>query len=243
MTPLAGQANHAFKGIPRGAPFPNANPSWQEVSVRIVKYGNSAQIFWEDIIAGEIDVQARTIVRLTEGVVKAVDDQLWTELTQSLGQDTNIVIQSYAITGGRYWDASSAAIVSDLMNASRLISQNGNYDTNDLICFVSPSDKVNIMNYLADKGTQWQSIATDIASNGKIGQVAGITIIESNSVSTSYALVCKPKTCATYKELVSLRSTTIDDPYKSVTIRVVEEGAVELTDPQAIVLLQNLKAP
>ena len=95
------------------------------------------------------------------------------------------------------------------------------------------------MNYLADKGAQWSPIATDIAKNGQIGKVSGITIVSSNSVTASHALVVKPKICATWKELVSLRSTTVDDPYKSLKIRVVEEGVLELTDPLAVVLINN----
>ncbi|KKK69044.1 hypothetical protein LCGC14_2937990, partial [marine sediment metagenome] len=132
--------------------------------------------------------------------------------------------------------------VDNLLEASELIATNGNYDTNDLVCFVSPKDKRSIMNYLHDKGAQYNQLGEDIARNGAIAKVAGITLIESNSVTTSFALVLKPKVCATYKELVSLRSTTINDPYKSLKIRVVEEGVVELTDPLAICLIKGTQS-
>ena len=100
-----------------------------------------------------------------------------------------------------------------------------------------------MMNYFADKGTQWTSISTDIAKNGKLGKAAGVTLVESNSVTASYALVVKPKTCATWKSLVPLKSTTVNDPFKSVTIRVVEEGVVGLTDPLAVVLIKGTQSP
>jgi len=242
LTPLAGQSGNSFKGIPRGAAFPQASVEWQEVSVRIIKYGAEENIPWEDIIAGDIAVQSRTIIRLTEGVVKAVDDQIWLNLTQGMNTsapDSTLVIQSFAITGGRCWDVASAAIISDLMKASRLIYTNGNYDVSDLICFVSPRDKESIMKYLVDKGTQFPMISTNIAENGNIGKLAGIKLIESVSVAASMALVVKPKICATYKQLVPLQSTTIEDPYRSIKIRVVEEGAIELTDPKAVCLISN----
>ena len=236
---LLGNTGNTTKGIPRGANFPHDRPNWQELTVRIIKYGLETNIPWEDIISGNINVQARSIIKLTAGVVKAVDDQIWDELTESRAGTG--VIQSFAITAGKTWNATSAAIVDDLLKASELISLQ-NYDVGNLLCFVSPKDKRSIMNYLHDKGAQYNQLGEDIARNGAIAKVAGITLIESNSVTTSFALVLKPKVCATYKELVSLRSTTIEDPYKSLKIRVVEEGAIELTDPLAIVLINNTQS-
>ena len=244
LTVPAGQTGNATKGIPRGANFPQATVSWQEVTVKIVKHGLEENIAWEDILSDNINVQARTIIRLTEGVVKSVDDDIWDAISQTQGTGANIVIQSFAIldSANGTWDESSAAIIDDLMQASELISTNGNYDVSNLLCFISPRDHRSIKNYLADKGAQWQGIATEVATNGRVGKVAGITLVESNSVTASYALVVKPKTCATFKQLVSLRSTTINDPYKSLKIRVVEEGVVELTDPLAICLIKGTQS-
>ena len=59
------------------------------------------------------------------------------------------------------------------------------------------------------------------------------------SITASYALVVKPKTCATWHELVSLRSDTEEDPFRSTRLRVVEEGSLILTDPLAIVLIKD----
>ena len=240
----SGPIGNKFEGIPRGANFPNGSTKWEEVSVRIIKFGSQANIPWEDDISNEINVMARSIIRRTEEVVKAVDDYIWGELTED--RTLTGVIQSFAIGGafgrGGHWDETSAAIVDNLLEASELIAINGNYDTSDLICFVSPKDHRSIMNYVADKGAQWQGPATNILINGDIGKVGGVRLIESNSVTASYALVVKPRTCATYRELVSLRSTVIDDPYRSKTIRVVEEGAIELTDPLAVVLIGGTKA-
>jgi len=231
---LAGGVGNTTKGLPRGANFPQATVAWEEVSVKIVKYGLEDNLAWEDILSNDINIQARTVIKLTQGVVKAVDDEIWDSLTESRAGTGRI--QSFGISGGRYWNGASSAVIADLMKASRLIAEK-NYDVGDLICFVSPRDKAGIMKTLASKGAQFPQIATDVTANGKIGRLAGIQLVESNSVTSSYALVVKPKTCATWKELVSLRSTTVDDPYKSVKVRVVEEGVLELTDPLAVVLI------
>lgn len=232
-TILSGPSGNSQKGIPRGANFPQAVVKWTEISVRIVKHGLEDNIPWEDIISGELNVQARTVIKLTEGVVKSVDDDIWDTLTESRAP---VAIQSYALVAR--WNETSAAIIDDLMAAASLIAQK-NYDTSDLMCFVSPRDKRSIMAYLVGKGAQFPSIATDVATNGRIGTIAGVTLVQSNSVSASFALVVKPKTCATWKELVPLQSTTVEDPYKSLKIRVVEEGVCELTDPLAVVLIKN----
>jgi len=243
LTIPAGKSGNATNHIPRGANFPQFSLAWEEVSVRIIKYGLEENIAWEDILSDDVNIQARTVIRLTEGVVKSVDDGIWNALSQNTAADAVIRIQSFALSGadgnGGAWNQASAAIIDNLMKASELIYTNGNYDPTDLICFVSPRDKRSIMNYLADKGAQWSPIATDIATNGRVAKVAGVTIVESVSVPADYALVVKPKTCATIKSLVPLQSTTVEDPFRSLKIRVVEELAVELTDPLAVVLIKN----
>ena len=229
----AGASGNATSGIPRGAAFPQYTIGWDEISVRITKFGLEENIAWEDILSNDINVQARTIIRLTEGVVKSVDDIIWDGLTESRAPS---LVNTFSLVA--HWDEASAAIIDDLMRASQLIAED-NYDVSDLMCFVSPKDKRSIMKYLTDKGAQFPSLATNVAENGRIGNLAGITIVESNSVTASFALVVKPKTCATWKELVSLRSVTTEDPLKSVRIRVAEEGVLELTDPSAVCLIVN----
>ena len=98
---LAGGVGNTTKGIPRGANFPQATVGWEEVSVRIVKYGLEDNIAWEDILSNDINIQARTVVKLTAGVVKAVDDEIWDSLTESrVGTGR---IQSFAVA--QYWTA------------------------------------------------------------------------------------------------------------------------------------------
>ena len=238
---LTAQSGNAIRGLPQGANFPQASVGFEKVTVRIVKFGLEENIPWEAIISGQINIQARTVIKITQAVVKAVDDEIWDGLTESRAP---VLISSFEIGVGVYgghWDEASAAIVNNLMNASRLIAEQ-NYDVGDLMCFVSPKDKQSIMNFIVNKGSQFPSLATGVAENGRIGTLAGITLVESNSVTASWALVCKPKTCATWKELVPLRSVTVEDPLKSWKIRIAEEGVLELTDPKCIVLIKNTQS-
>jgi len=237
-TILAGGANASIEGVPYGADFPNMSPKWEQATVKNIKFAATDNIAWEFIKGSAIDIMARKIIKVTEAVVKAVDDYIWGELTQDRAFDSSLLIQSFSISSDKYWNGTSAAIVYDLGAARRLIGEK-NYETGNLIAFISPRDHQSAVDYLHSKGAQYNSLGEEMALNGRVAKVAGITLVESQSVSASFALVVVPKTCATYKEFESLKSTTINDPYKSVTIRVVEEGAIELTDPLAIVLIRG----
>lgn len=237
---LAGLTGNTTKGIPRGAEFPQAAVAWERVSSVIQKYGLEQNIPYEDLISNEIDVKERTLIKIAEGVAKAVDDEIWSVLSE--GQNA-INIQSFAIAANYQWNAgadSSFAIIDDLLRAKQKIAEQ-NYPTDNLMCFVNPADYRSIMNYLASKGAQFPALGNEVAANGNMGTVAGIKIIVSNSVTADYALVCVPKRCATWKELVPLQTTTKEDPYKSLTIRAVEMGVTQLTDPLAVCLIVNTR--
>lgn len=235
---LTGQTGNDVKGIPRGAEFPNAVPQWERISSTIEKYGLETTIAWEDILTDDVDVRDRSLIKIAEGVAKSVDDTIWAALTGETTIQSFTIGKSSASSTSGSWDESSAAIIDDLLQAAQKIAEY-NYSTDNLMVFVSPRDKRSIMRYLADKGAQFPSIAQNVASNGKIMNLAGIDIIESNSVTASQALVVVPKRCATWKELVGLQTTTKEDAYKSLTIRAVEMGITQVTDPKAIVWIKG----
>lgn len=226
------------KGIPRNANFPQASISWERVSSVIEKYGLEENIPWEDLISDEINVEERTLFKIAEGVTKAIDDEIWSTLTEDR---TPVNIQSIDIAAGYEWNATSAAIIDNLLQAKQKMAEY-NYPTEDLMCYVSPKGYRDIMNYLASKGAQFPSLGNDVATNGRQGRVAGIMLVESNSVTASYALVVVPKRCATWKELVALSVDTKEDRFKSKTYRAVEMGVTQLTDPKAVVLIKNTDA-
>lgn len=238
-TALSAQFGNSIKGIPRGAAFPQAVVEWERVQTVIEKYGLEDSISWEDILSNDVDVRDRTLFRIAEGVTKAVDDEIWLQLKDAVGGGANI--QSFSLSANYQWNLSSAAIIDDLLRCKQLIAEQ-NYDTSNLMAFVSPKDYRSIMNYLAGKGAQFPNIGNQVASNGNMGSIVGIQLIVSNSVTASQALVVVPKICATWKELVPLQTTTIEEPYKHLTVRSVEMGVTQLTDPKAVVLIQGTQA-
>lgn len=231
QTTLAGQPGNTTKGIPRGAAFPQAVVNWDRVSATIEKYGMEDNIHWEDIISDDIDVQNRTLVRISEAVVKSVDDEIYNGLTEN-----GTVVNIQTLTASAGWNQASAAIVDDLMQAKQLIAE-ADYDTDNLMLFINPRDERAFIKYLTDKGAQFPKLSQEKMENGRIGNLLGFDIITSRSVAASRALVVIPKRCATWKELVPLQTTTKSDEYKSVMVRAVEMGTLQLTDPKAVVYI------
>lgn len=240
---LTGHADNAVKGIPRGADFPEAVAIWERVQSVIEKYGLSSYVFWEDIISDDVDVRERTMYKIAEAVAKSVDDVIWDTLTESR-VPTNI--NSLAVAGsgmaGRFWDVSSAAIIDDLLQAKQKIGKY-NYDTSNLMLFVSPKDYRSILNYLAEKGAQFPDMGSQVARNGQQGTIAGMQIVVSNSVTASWALVVVPKVCGTWKSLYPLSTDAVEEKFKGVKLTAVELGVAQLTDPRACCAIYATQKP
>lgn len=227
-----GQEGNAVKGIPRGADFPNAVLSWEQVTSRIEKYGLSSSIDHEDIIAKNIDTRNRTIKRIAEGVAKAVDTEIYTIMAADSG------ILTGTLYGG-YWDETSAAIIKDLAFMKSQVK--AYYDNaSKFVIVVNPNTEPYILHYIYEKGAQASSSGQK-AFNGQIGNPAGVNIITSSVVPASYALFVVPKTCATWKQLMPLETETKTDRFKGDTITACEYGVTEVHEPKQIVLTQILE--
>jgi len=226
-----GQEGNAIKGIPRGADFPNAVLSWEQVTSRIEKYGLAGMIDHEDIIAKNIDTRNRTIKRIAEGVAKAIDSEIYTVIS------TDSDIQTGTLYGG-YWDETSAAIIKDL---AFMKSQVKTYydNANKFAIVINPDAEPYVLHYIYEKGAQ-ASQSGQKAFNGEIGNPAGVNIITSSVVPASYALLVVPKTCATWKELMGLSTNTETKKFHGDTIEACEYGVTEVHEPKQVVLTQIL---
>lgn len=232
---ITSPTDNTVKGIPRGANFPQATPSWTKVSVDLEKYGIEDNIFWEDILTNNIDVQSRVLYRVAERVTKSVDDQIWAGLTENQAP-TNI--GSYLIGAGSAWNGANPAVIVSIMGAKQQMAEQ-NYDVSNTIAFISPKDYASAVVFYANRGANFQGLSAEAAGNGRVGQIAGTDIVVSNSVTANYAAVVIPKVCATWREAYPLTTQTIVDPMKSVKVRAAEIGVLQLTDPRAVVLISG----
>jgi hypothetical protein len=227
-----GHTGNAIKGIPRGADFPNAVITWEQVTSRIEKYGLSAEIDHEDLIMNNIDARNRTILRIAEGVAKAIDSEIYSVVSSDSG------IQTGTLRGG-YWDETSAAIIKDLAFMKAQVKTF--YDNaSNFVCVVHPNTEPYILHYIYEKGAQ-ATTSGQAAFNGQIGNPAGVNIITSDVVDASFALFVVPKTFATWKSVMPLQTDVVSKSFKGDTITACEYGVTELHEPNQVVLLQVLE--
>jgi hypothetical protein len=239
---LTGGTGSAVKGVPRLAQFPYGEVSWTKQSSYLVKHGMDGVISWEDAITNNIDVIARTLLRIARAVVKSVDTEIWDTLTESQAAST---INSVAITAGDEWDSATLANrdpIQDILNAKKEIAvDNYNPDNGNGYLVLSPTDYANLLGNpnVRNAGQFWTD---DVTKNGRVGKIVGLKVVVSNTVTADYAAVVIAKECGTWKEALPLKVVTIEDAGIKWTIRAWEMGVTQLTNPEAVCLISNTQA-
>lgn len=237
-TELTGGLGSAVKGIPRLANFPYGEVSWTKVQAYIEKYGMEGVISWEDATTNNIDMIARTLLRISRAVAYAVDLQIYTVLSGAAGN-------TVAVTAGYEWDSATVANrdpVSNILDAKKeLYIDNFDPDGNESFLCLSPKDYANLLkNSKVINNPTFK--AADIVSNGVVGKICGLKIIVSNVVTADQALVVIAKECGTWKSASALTAFTIEDKGVKYTIRAYEMGVCQATTPNAICTITNTAA-
>ena len=85
-------------------------------------------------------------------------------------------------------------------------------------------------------------LANGIIQNGVLAQLVGLNIVVSPVVTNDKVLVGMAKKCTTWVSTQPLTADVIIDPQKSYTIRASEIGVCQLTNPESLCLLTNVRA-
>ena len=239
---LTASGTRAVKGIPRLAKFPYGEVSWTKASSYLEKYGMEGVVSWEDAITDNVDVIARTLLRIARAVVKAVDTQIWSALTENYTPST---INTLALATGYEWDSATIANrdpIQDILNAIKLIAED-NYDaiSGEGFIAIPPKAFANLLGNASVRNAG-QFYTSDVTRNGRVGRICGLNMLVSNSITADKAIVGVGKICGTWKEAVPLTVVTIPDPGVNYTIRAWEIGVCQLTNPEAICLITNTDA-
>jgi hypothetical protein len=238
---LTGGTGSDVEGVPRLAAFPHGEVSWTQQNSYMKKHGMESRISWEDARTNDVDVIARTLLRIARAVAKSVDAEIWDVLTES---QTPANINEEAITSGEEWDSATIANrdpIQNILNAKRKIATNDyNPDKNGFLC-LSPTDYANILGN-ANIRNAGQFYTDDVTRNGKVGFLLGLKVIVSNNVTADKAAVIIGKEAGTWINVQPLMVKTIEDPGIGFTIRAWEVGAAQLKNPKAVTLITNTQA-
>lgn len=231
-TELTGGTGSAVKGVPRLAKFPYGEVSWTEASSRHLKHAMEGVISWEDAKTNEIDVIARTLLRIARAVTSSVDTEIYSQLSSNTGN---------TVAASDNWDSATVANrnpIQDVLNAMKLISEDNYNPYENGYLLLSPKDFANLMGNSSIRNAG-QFYTADVTKNGRVGMLLGLKIIVSNTVTADEAMVCIAKECATWKQASPLRVNTIEDPGIKYTIRAYEVGTIQVKNPNAVCTITN----
>ncbi|MAH49109.1 hypothetical protein CMI37_25010 [Candidatus Pacearchaeota archaeon] len=235
-TELTGGTGSTVKGIPRLANFPYGEVTWTEASSRLVKHGMDAVISWEDAKTNEIDVIARTLLRVARAVASSVDLDIYSAFTTDNGN---------TVATGAAWDAAVVADrdpIQDILNGIKLISID-NYDAlgGSGFLLLNPTDYANLLGN-ANVRNAGQFYTDDVTRNGRVGKLLGLNVIVSNSVDADEAAIVIANEACTWKSAADLKVTSTEDAGVKWTIRAWEVGVAQVKNPNAICIITNTAA-
>lgn len=212
--------------------FPTLEPDWTRETSYVRKYGNEGTISMEDIKSADIDVIARTLLRLTRAVVKQVDTRIYTIITSAATRQTFDV----KTTGGKtQWDTTSGAFVKDLLHAKKLL-YDYSYNPEGASLLLHPLDYRNVVNQLiSTHGSSWPGFSSEKIRTGTVMSVLGVNVKVSSNCTVSNAVLVVPQAAVTWKTHTPITSVAIQEPGMHTTLRVWELGEGYATDPKAIV--------
>ncbi|MAG40260.1 hypothetical protein CMI41_04815 [Candidatus Pacearchaeota archaeon] len=217
----------AVKGVPRLANFPYGEVTWSKTSGRNIKHAMEGIISWEDVKTNAVDVIARTLLRIARAVAKSVDSEIATNILSEAGNTT---------AANATWNNAVIADrdpIQDMLDAKALIAiDNYNPDQNAFI-IMHPTNYAELLGNanVRNAGQFWTDEPT---RNGRVGRIAGLTVISTNSVTEGGAQVIIAKEACTWKSVVGLTVNTIPDPGIKWTIRAYEVGQIQVINPNAI---------
>jgi len=235
-TDLTATSPSAVANISPLATFTTLEPSWTRNTSYVRKYAAESFLSMEDMKSADIDVLARTLLRLTRAVVKQVDSRIYDVMTES-GSPSNI----NTFAASNKW--SSGAVmdpIDDLLTAKREIYQQ-DYDPEGATLYLNPEEyKMMVTWLIGTKGSSIPNFSSEKVRTGIVGNLCGLNIKVSNNVDVSAAAVVIPKTACTWKTHTATTARVIEDPGLGSKIRVWEIGEAILTDPKAVCYISAL---
>ena len=219
--------------------FENAEVTWTRNTSYPKKYAIEGTISREDIKGADIDVLARTILRLTRAIVKKVDSVIYNTMSEDQSPSN---IGTAAATGNGWDDTTNGNPILDIMAGLQNIAEN-DYDTSSCIVAMNPKNYKDLLNYIISvKGSSIPQLASEKATTGVVGTLVGCKLVVSNNVVADSVWLGLPARAVTWKSFEDLHSETENIMGKGTKIAVWENGVAILTDPKAAYLITDTDA-
>ena len=223
----------SIQGVARGAAFPHVDPSWTKVQGRHIKFAAETSIFIEDTLLDAIAVHQRAIIRVSRSVQNQSDSYIYTTLSGASGIGTAAAADT--------WDSATIANrdpIGDILAGIQNLDES-NYDAlENGFLLLSPKDYKNLLRN--SKVINNPSFKTaDVVSNGRVGQIAGLTIIKTTSVTADQAMIIVGQRAATLKSAIAMRSNVEQIFGIKDILSTYEMMHVQVTDPAAIYKITN----
>ncbi len=236
-TILTAAGTRDIKGIGRFSEFPSVNRAWTKVSSDNIKYGAEAEISIEDLRLGQFNMQARTIDGIAEAIVNRIDIAIYAALTAATS--TSGVVASVAP-----WDDATATNqnpINDILRGIQAMDEN-NYDAQENgVLLVNPHDYASLMqNSKVINNPTFKT--ADIVSNGKMGQVAGLTMIKTTSVTDDEAMIIIRDKTAQWQSAIGFESAIIEQEGIATIFRSWQMGQIQIIHKKAIYTITNTEA-
>lgn len=220
--------------VARLAAFPMQSPIWEKNTAYLQKHGLEADISWEDVMTDNIPVLARTQLRITRAITKSEDDLIYTTLSGATG------VLTTAVPATQEWDcASRVSHPQDAIGNAIEAVRESNYEPDTLL--VNPHD-FNKLVTNDDILDAFQAAQNNVMQNGVMGNLLGLKVVVSNSVTADQALVLESKTCGTLRVAEDVRTETIQVPGIKYTVRGWVISVPFVTDPESICKITNTQA-
>jgi len=220
--------------------FPTLEVSWTRNTSYVKKFAAEGFLSMEDIKSADIDVLARTLLRLTRAVAKQVDASIYNVLTEN---DTPVNINTVATNAA--WNTgsyTSVNAVEDILDAKKSI-QDYNYDVSNVVLYLTPLGYKSLLTWLIDgKGSSIPQFSSDRVKDGTLLELLGVKIKVSPNVTADKGLMFIPGRACTWKSFQDITSRVIEEPGIGSKVRVWELGIPILTDPRAVCLITNIDA-
>src|SRR3990167_6772813 len=162
--------------IARGAGFPQKNPTWDDLTAVMQKRGLETFIAWEDLVSDNIDVQTRSLVRLSDAVAKSVDAAAFTALSAS-GAVGNTVAAT--IVSGESWTSPTRGRPQDAVSRIKRLMRAKNYEADTLL--MHPTD-AELLETNDDVTTAFSHAGSNILAQGFTGKFDGLNVVVSNAL-------------------------------------------------------------